>query len=124
MSYIPSRGDIINIQLDPTKGHEQQGFRPAIVLSEYSYNRTFRLATICAITSKAKGYPFEVKIPEGFDVHGVILANHIRAVDLTERNVRLKCKVSSRKAFFCCRIFTTHYLLTRMMSLVNLGEIT
>lgn len=108
MSYIPSRADIIHVQLSPSKGHEQRGLRPAIVLSDYPYNLKSKLATICPITSKAKGYPFEVQIPDGFGVHGVILANQIRAIDLRERNIELRCKVSLDVYLKVFKMIITH----------------
>ena len=60
-AYIPRRGDVVWINLDPQKGPEQRGHRPAVVLSRSDYNRKTRLAVICPITTKEKGYPFEVR---------------------------------------------------------------
>lgn len=108
MIYVPSRADVVNVQLDPTVGHEQSGFRPAIVLSDYNYNRKTGLATICVITTKMKGYPFEVQIPEGTGVQGVILANHIRAISLTSREVEFKCKVSWELYLEVWKMINTH----------------
>ena len=63
--YVPGRGDVVWISLNPQAGHEQAGRRPAIVLSPASYNRKTGLAVFCPITNQIKGYPFEVVIPEG-----------------------------------------------------------
>jgi mRNA interferase MazF len=71
MGYIPERGDLIWITLDPQAGHEQKGRRPALVLSPKSYNGKVGLAILCPITSQVKGYPFEVVIPEGLGIEGV-----------------------------------------------------
>jgi mRNA interferase MazF len=57
------RGDVITVDLDPVKGHEQGGRRPALVLSADDYNRIVGLALVVPITMKAKGYPFEVTRP-------------------------------------------------------------
>ena len=84
MSYIPERGDIIWLEFDPQKGHEQKGRRPGIVLSKKEYNQKSNLAIICPITSKIKGYPFEVRINS--IIQGVILSDQIRSIDWKSRN--------------------------------------
>ncbi len=83
--YIPKRGDVIWIDFDPTKGHEQKGKRPALVLSPESYNRTAGLILVCPITSRAKGYPFEVSI-KITKVTGVVLSDQVRSLDWKERH--------------------------------------
>ena len=75
MAYVPWRGDVVWIDLEPQKGREQAGHRPAVVLSRSDYNRKTGLAVICPITTKVKGYPFEVPIPPDLVVTGVILAD-------------------------------------------------
>jgi mRNA interferase MazF len=72
--YIPARGDVIWITLNPQVGHEQAGRRPALVLSPLSYNAKVGLAILCPVTSQVKGYPFEVVIPAGSRLGGVVLA--------------------------------------------------
>ena len=84
MSYIPERGDIIWLEFDPQKGHEQKGRRPGIVLSKKEYNQKSNLAIICPITSKIKDYPFEVRINS--ITKGVILSDQIRSIDWKSRN--------------------------------------
>jgi mRNA interferase MazF len=79
--YVPERGDIVWLVFDPQVGREQAGRRPAVVLSPKSYNGEVGLAICCPITHQAKGYPFEVALPAGENVTGVILADHIRSVD-------------------------------------------
>jgi mRNA interferase MazF len=64
-SYVPERGDLVWLQFDPQAGHEQAGQRPALVVSPKSYNRRVGLALFCPITSRTKGYPFEVLLPAG-----------------------------------------------------------
>lgn len=85
-SYIPERGDILWITLDPHRGHEQAGRRPSLVLSPKAYNNRVKLALICPITSHAKGYPFEVLLEarEG-KIGGVILADKVRVADWQTR---------------------------------------
>ncbi len=84
--FFPRRGDVITIDLDPVKGHEQGGRRPALVLSADEYNRVVGLAIVVPITMRAKGYPFEMQIPQGFKAKGTILADHIKCIDWRGRN--------------------------------------
>ena len=82
---MPRRGDLVWISLDPQAGHEQAGRRPAVVLSPEAYNGRVGLAILCPITSQVKGYPFEVAIPSGIDVTGVILADQVKSLDWRAR---------------------------------------
>lgn len=91
MRYIPGRGHIIWINLNPQSGHEQAGRRPAVVLSPALYNNKTSLAILCPITTQAKGYPFEVMIPPGKPVSGVILADQVKCLDWRARNAELIC---------------------------------
>ncbi|MCY7383492.1 MAG: endoribonuclease MazF [Microcoleus sp. CAN_BIN18] len=92
--YIPSRGDLVYLDFDPTKGHEQKGLRPAFVLSPRSYNEKSSLALFMPITKQQKGYPFEVILPTGLKVQGVILADQINCLDWKARGVRFVESVS------------------------------
>ncbi|MFH0948385.1 MAG: endoribonuclease MazF [Elusimicrobiota bacterium] len=91
MGYIPDRGHIIWINLNPQEGHEQAGRRPAVVLSPSLYNNKTGLAILCPITTQVKGYPFEVMIPPGKLVSGVILADQVKCLDWKARNAELIC---------------------------------
>ena len=84
-TYVPERGDAVWITLDPQAGHEQAGRRPALVLSPSAYNGRVGLALLCPITSKAKGYPFEVPLPEGLAVSGVVGADQVKSLDWRAR---------------------------------------
>jgi mRNA interferase MazF len=83
--YVPERGDAVWITLDPQAGHEQAGRRPALVLSPAAYNGRVGLALFCPITNKAKGYPFEVPLPEGSPVTGVVGADQVKSLDWRTR---------------------------------------
>jgi mRNA interferase MazF len=85
MAYTPDRGDFVWITMTPHAGHEQAGRRPALVLSPQAYNDKVGLALFCPITSQVKGYPFEVQIPSGSYVSGVILSDQIRSLDWRAR---------------------------------------
>ena len=84
-SYIPERGDIVWLNFNPVRGHEQNGRRPALIVSPKKYNEKSGLALVCPTTSKVKGYPFEVEFKTKA-VQGVILVDQIRSVDWAERN--------------------------------------
>src|SRR6266852_9522280 len=79
--YIRERGDAVWITLDPQAGHEQAGRRPALVLSPSAYNGRVGLALLCPITSQVKGYPFEVPLPAGLPVAGVVGADQVKSLD-------------------------------------------
>lgn len=79
--YVPDRGDVVWLAFDPQVGREQAGRRPALILSPESYNGKVGLALCCPVTNQAKGYPFEVSIPDGGKVTGVVLSDHVRSLD-------------------------------------------
>jgi mRNA interferase MazF len=83
--YVPERGDAVWITLDPQTGHEQAGRRPALVLSPSAYNGRVGLALFCPITSQVKGYPFEVPLPAGSPVVGVVGADQVKSLDWRAR---------------------------------------
>ena len=82
----------MQIDFDPNLGHEQSGIRPALVLSPKAYNSRAELAVVCPITNQTKGYPFEVAIPAGLPVTGVVLADQIRCVDWVTRQMSFRAK--------------------------------
>ena len=91
--YLPARGDAVWITLNPQAGHEQAGRRPALVLSPSAYNGKVGLAILCPITSQVKGYPFEVPIPSGSKLAGVILADQVKNLDWRVRKAEFICKM-------------------------------
>ncbi len=97
-SYVPRRGDVVWISLNPQAGHEQAGRRPALVLSPQAYNAKVGLALLCPITSQIKGYPFEVAVPAGLPVAGAILSDHVRSLDWRARKAELACRLPSQTA--------------------------
>ena len=89
----PELGSIGWLVFDPQAGREQAGRRPAIVLSHTRYNEKTGLAVFCPITSRVKGYPFELAVPAGLPVGGVVLCDHVRSHDWKERQRQPICKV-------------------------------
>jgi len=85
LQFVPDRCDIVWLDFNPVRGHEQGGRRPALVLSTREYNVVSKLAIVCPATSRIKGYPFEIQFKTK-NISGIILADHIRNIDWTERN--------------------------------------
>ena len=78
---LPDRGDLVWIDFTPQAGHEQAGRRPGLVLSPRAYHNRTPFVVVCPITSKVKGYPFEVALPPGLPVGGVVLADQVKSLD-------------------------------------------
>jgi len=82
--YLPEAGDIVWVDFSPTKGHEQRGRRPAVVISIRAYTKIRGLCTVCPITSQTKGYNNEVPIATKH-VTGVVLVDQYKTVDVFAR---------------------------------------
>jgi mRNA interferase MazF len=95
-SFVPERGDVVWIALNPQAGHEQAGRRPAVVLTPAAYNEKVGLALLCPITKQMKGYPFEVLIPAGLPVSGVVLSDQVKSLDWRIRKAELICSLPTR----------------------------
>ena len=85
-AYVPERGDVVWLKFDPQAGREQAGRRPALVISPRSYNRKVGLALFCPITSRVKGYTFEVLLPEGGGAQGAVLCDQVKSLDWRSRS--------------------------------------
>ncbi len=79
--YIPKQGDICYMDFDPTKGHEQTGVRPAVVISKDNYNKYTNMAIICPITTNTKKFPTHYELLNTKKVKGAVLCEHIRSID-------------------------------------------
>ena len=90
--YTPNRGDIVVFDFNPQAGKEQAKRRPALVLSPKAYNAKVGLAIMCPITSKKKGYPFEVDIPPNELIEGVVLSDQVKSLDWRVRRASFACK--------------------------------
>ncbi len=93
--YVPKRGDLIWLDFTPQAGREQAGRRPALVISKDEYNRKVGLLLACPITSRKKGYPFEVELPAGLPIVGVALADQVRTLDWKARQADFIGRVDS-----------------------------
>ena len=94
-SYFPRRGDLVHMNFSPSAGHEMADRHYALVLSHASYNKKSRMAIVAAVTSRVRGWPFEVELPAGLlppksevgEVTSVIVADALRQVDYREREM-------------------------------------
>ncbi len=93
--YVPDRGDIVWLQFAPQAGHEHSGHRPALVISPRAYNAKVGLAIFCPITSRVKGYPFEVVLPAGGKATGAVLADQVKSLDWKARKAKLLARAPS-----------------------------
>ncbi len=83
------------MNFSPQAGFEQAGRRPALVLTSKEYNRRTSRFIICPITSQVKGYAFEYPMPADCAIQGVVLTDHVKNQDWTERNVEYADTLSS-----------------------------
>lgn len=95
VNYIPKRGDIVWLEFSPQIGHEQSGFRPALIISSEIYNRKTGLCLAMPITSKIKGYPFEVNLKTK-KIDGVILSDQIKSLDFKLRKIKFCDKIDDK----------------------------
>jgi len=86
MPYFPEQGDIVFMDFDPQVGFEQQGRRPALVVSSRIYNRHCKLAIVCPISNADKGHAFHIPLDNNTQTTGVVLCDQVRALDITARN--------------------------------------
>jgi mRNA interferase MazF len=86
--YIPDAGDLIWTDFDPTRGREQAGRRPALVISPVVFTENTGLAVVCPVTSRIRPFPTSVVLPAGLPISGEILTSHIRSIDTQARPVR------------------------------------
>lgn len=94
-AWAPDRGELVWLKFSPQAGHEQAGRRPALVLSPRAYNERVGLMLCCPVTSRAKGYPFEVALPSDLAVSGVVLADQVRCHDWRARSAKSICAAPS-----------------------------
>ncbi len=87
-AYVPDAGDLIWTDFNPTKGHEQSGRRPALVISAAIFNANTGLAVVCPITSRVRPFPTSVVLPAGLPIAGEVLVSHARSIDMAARGIR------------------------------------
>ena len=92
--YMPEQGDIVFLDFNPTKRHEQRGFRPAVVISTNVFNQNTKMVIVCPITSNEKEFPTHYKLEDTKNVYGSVLCEHIRSIDYEIRNLKFVEKLS------------------------------
>ena len=85
---VPQRGDIYRVNFDPQLGHEQAGFRPALIVSNSLYNENSSTVVACPITRRSREWPFEVPLPNDLPVTGIVLVDQVKVMDIRARNAR------------------------------------
>lgn len=93
--YIPKQGDIVFLDYNPTKGQEQDGMRPAVVISANTFNQNTKMVMLCPITSNNKEFPTHYQLEDTKRVHGSVLCEHIRSIDYEIRNLKFVEQLSS-----------------------------
>ncbi len=88
-AYVPRKGDFVALSFDPQSGHEQQGCRPALVVSNDLFNQNTGLCIVCPVTNARRDYPFHVEIPPGEGVTGVVMVEQVKSMDFRARAVKL-----------------------------------
>ena len=111
--YIPHQKDIIFLDFNPTLGHEQQGKRPALVLSNYAFNKFTKMVLVCPITSNMKEFPLHVPLKHTKKIKGVVMCEQIKAIDFIARNACFKEKIDNE---------TYDEVLTIINSFINQEE--
>lgn len=91
--YIPKKGDLVILTFDPSAGHEQQGRRPALIISNEIFNKHVGLAIACPITNTDRNFPFHVKV-ESENLTGFIMTEQIKSIDYNVRKVKFVERVS------------------------------
>lgn len=92
--YLPKQGDVVFVDFNPTKGHEQSGARPAVVISTNIFNQNTKMVIVCPITSNNKEFPTHYKLEDTKSIYGSVLCEHIRSIDYEIRNLKFVEKLS------------------------------
>ena len=88
VKYIPKQGDIVYLDFNPTKGHEQKGKKPAIVVSNDVFNINTKMVMLCPITSNTKEFPTHYKLEDTKKIKGSVLCEHMRSIDYEIRKIK------------------------------------
>lgn len=92
--YVPRKGDFITLSFDPQSGHEQKGRRPALVISNYLFNKHTGLAIVCPVTNADRSIPFHLPVPASTSLTGFVMVDQVKSVDYVARRARLIDKSS------------------------------
>ena len=90
--YVPEKGDFITLSFDPQSGHEQKGRRPALVISNYLFNKHTGLAIVCPITNTERKIPFHLPVPRSSSLTGFVMVDQFKSVDYATRKAKFIAK--------------------------------
>ncbi len=94
--YIPKQGDVVFLDFNPTKGHEQARVRPAVIISNNIFNQNTKMVILCPISSNNKEFPTHYILEDTKKIHGSVLCEHIRSVDYEIKNLKFVEKLSDK----------------------------
>lgn len=86
--FVPEKGDLVALSFDPQSGHEQKGRRPALVISNYLFNKHTGLAIVCPVTNTDRRMPFHLPLPGTSAVSGFVMVEQIKSIDYQARKAR------------------------------------
>ena len=89
----PEQGQVLKLDLDPTLGHEQKGYRPVLVVSATIFNQHTGFCWVVPVTTPQKGMPNEIRLPEGLSISGTLLLSQLRSIDWKARPFSVSCSV-------------------------------
>jgi mRNA interferase MazF len=87
-THVPRHGDIISLNFDPQSGHEQGGYRPALVVSSSTFNKKTNLTMVCPITTRDNGFIFHIPLAKKQKTHGFVLIEHLKSLDVLSRDIK------------------------------------
>src|SRR5947199_1164921 len=95
-TYVPEKGDFITLSFDPQSGHEQKGRRPALVISNFLFNRATGLAIVCPVTNTNRNIPFHLPVPSSSSLTGFVMVEQVKSVDYNARKAYFVEKASAQ----------------------------
>jgi mRNA interferase MazF len=87
-TYVPQKGDFVTVTFDPQSGHEQRGRRPALVVSNFLFNRHTGLAIVCPLTNTERNFPFHVAVVNDPNVTGFVMVEQVKSIDFRARKAK------------------------------------
>ncbi len=95
-AYVPEKGDFITLSFDPQSGHEQKGRRPALVISNFLFNKATGLAIVCPLTNTNRNIPFHLAVPSTSSLSGFVMAEQVKSVDYNARQAKFVEKIPAQ----------------------------
>ena len=95
-AYIPEKGDFVTLSFDPQSGHEQKGRRPALVISNFLFNKATGLAIVCPITNTNRQVPFHLPVTASSSLTGFVMVEQVKSVDFNTRQAKFVEKASAQ----------------------------